>query len=295
MVVSILLTAFVYPVVVHWTWASGGWLAELGYTDFAGSGIVHMLGAFCGLVGAIFLGPRIGRFDPDTPADEFKPHNVGMVTLGTLILWFGWFGFNGGSALGATGDNSAAIQVVCMNTTLAAAAGGLTTFLLIMVIDKIECVASLSNGLLAGLVSITAGCDSSNEWWSLLIGTVAGFIFVGSSKLLKMLKVDDPLDAFSVHGANGLWGVIASGLTRVIIRGAEMKVLTGCLIGAGVIIGWTIVTSVLIFMPLSCLRLLRVSPDIETKGLDEVFHGGLGYNLNSHRASRQSISRQELK
>lgn len=174
-----------------------------------------MLGAFCGLVGAIFLGPRIGRFDEDTNPEEFRPHNVGMVTLGTLILWFGWYGFNGGSALGATGDNSVAIQVVCMNTTLSAAAGGLTTFLLIMLIDKIECVSSLSNGLLAGLVAITAGCDSSNSFWSLGIGFMAGCIFVGTSKLLKILKVDDPLDAFAVHGANGLWGCIASGLTRV--------------------------------------------------------------------------------
>jgi len=235
-----------------------------------------MLGAFCGLTGAIFLGPRIGRFDPDTPRDEFRPHNVGMVTLGTLILWFGWYGFNGGSALGATGDNSALIQVVCMNTTLSAAMGGLTSFLLVMFIDKIECVASLSNGLLAGLVGITAGCDSANSYWALAIGFVSGCLFVGSSKLLKVLKVDDPLDAFSVHGMCGFWGVIASGLTRVFVRDAEMSVLTGCVIGAFVIIGWTIVTSILIFMPLSCLRLLRVSPEIETKGLDEVYHGGLG-------------------
>jgi Amt family ammonium transporter len=177
-----------------------------------------------------------------------------------------------------------------MNTTLSAAAGGLTTFLLIMFIDKIECVASLSNGLLAGLVAITAGCDSSNELWSLGIGVVSGLIFVGSSKLLKMLKVDDPLDAFSVHGANGLWGVIASVLTRVFVGKAEMKVLSGCLIGAGVIIGWTIVTSVLIFMPLSCLRLLRVSPDIETKGLDEVFHGGLGYYIGTSRINSRAQS-----
>jgi len=268
-------------------------LSELGYTDFAGSGIVHMLGAFCGLVGAIFLGPRIGRFDEDTNPEEFRPHNVGMVTLGTLILWFGWYGFNGGSALGATGDNSHVIQVVCMNTTLSAAAGGLTTFVLVMLIDKIECVSSLSNGLLAGLVAITAGCDASNSWFSIAIGCAAGFIFVGTSKLLKVLKVDDPLDAFAVHGANGLWGCIASGLVRVFVQGDNMSVLTGCLIGAGVIIGWTIVCSVLIFMPLKCLGILRVSPDIETKGLDEVFHGGLGYNLNSHRASR-SISRQEF-
>jgi Amt family ammonium transporter len=205
-----------------------------------------MLGAVCGLVGAIFLGPRLGKFDEDTPADEFRPHNVGMVCLGTLILWFGWYGFNGGSALGATGANSVAIQVVCMNTTLSAAAGGLTVFLLVMLLDKIECVSSLANGLLAGLVGITAGCDAANSWWALLIGVVSGILFVCSTKLLKALKIDDPLDAFSVHGACGFWGVVASGLVRVFVGGAESKVLTGCLIGALVIIGWTTLCSIVI-------------------------------------------------
>jgi len=133
-----------------------------------------MLGAVCGLIGAIFLGPRLGKFDAETADDEFRPHNVGMVVLGTLILWFGWYGFNGGSALGATGANSVAIQVVCINTTLSAAAGGLTVFILVMLLDKIECVSSLSNGLLAGLVGITAGCDAANSWWSLLIGFLSG-------------------------------------------------------------------------------------------------------------------------
>lgn len=218
-----LLTAFIYPVVVQWTWA-GGWLTTLGYTDFAGSGIVHMLGGTCGLVGAQFLGPRIGRFDPTTPKEEFAPHNVGLVCLGTVILWFGWYGFNGGSALGATGANTDAIQVVCLNTTISAAASGLTAFLLKMWVDKVESVAALSNGLLCGLVGITAGCDSANEYWSIGIGVVSGFIYIFFGKWLEstsvdlgfvqMDRTDDPLEAVTVHGACGFWGCVASGLTR---------------------------------------------------------------------------------
>lgn len=214
MIISALMIGFIYPVVVHWTWADEGWVSALGFTDFAGSGIVHMVGGFSGLYGAIFLGPRIGRFDPDTDKDEFRPHNVGLVVLGTFILWFGWYGFNGGSALGATGDNSVVIQTVCMNTTISAACGGLTVFIFTMIVDHVECVSSLSNGVLAGLVSITAGCDASNPFWSMLIGVVGGLVFAGSIRGVKAIGIDDPLDAFSVHGACGFWGCIASGLTR---------------------------------------------------------------------------------
>mmetsp|Transcript_45828 Transcript_45828/g.38605 ORF Transcript_45828/g.38605 Transcript_45828/m.38605 type:complete len:136 (+) Transcript_45828:295-702(+) len=134
------MTGFIYPVVVHWTWADGGWLAELGYTDFAGSGIVHLQGAVCGLIGAIILGPRIGRFEEGegeangNVGDEFRPHNVGMVTLGSFILWFGWFGFNGGSALGRNGNNyhdGRVIAEVCMNTTISGSAGSLIVYFLL--------------------------------------------------------------------------------------------------------------------------------------------------------------------
>lgn len=137
---------------------------------------MHMCGGVAGLVGAQFLGPRIGRFDKDTPKEEFAPHNVGMICLGTIVLWFGWFGFNGGSALGATGANQVAIQTVCMNTCISAACGGITAFILKMGVDKVESVSAICNGLLAGLVGITAGCDAADEWWSMAIGVVSGFI-----------------------------------------------------------------------------------------------------------------------
>lgn len=169
------------------------------------------------------------------------------MVLGTFILWFGWYGFNGGSALGATGDNTLVIQTVCMNTTLSAATGGLTVFLLTMLVDHIECVSSLANGLLAGLVSITAGCDSANEYWALFAGIVGGAIFWGSSRLMKYLKVDDPLDAFSVHGACGFWGCVVSGLTRFFVRDSGSKVLIGCLLGPFIIIAWLSLCCVIMF------------------------------------------------
>lgn len=179
------MTAFAYPVVVQWTWSANGWLTAQGYTDFAGSGIVHMTGGVFGLVGAIVLGPRTGRFESLTDKREFAPHNVGMVVLGTMILWFGWYGFNAGSALGIVGDNNAVTQLCCMTTTIAAATGGLTTFLITLYLEKVESVTVLANGILAGLVGITASCNSTKPWSALVIGIISGIIYTLSSKTLQ--------------------------------------------------------------------------------------------------------------
>jgi len=232
-----------------------------------------MCGGVAGYVGAQFLGPRIGRFDKDTPVDEFAPHNVGLVCLGTIVLWFGWFGFNGGSALGATGDNQELIQIVCMNTCISAACAGLTAFILKMLVDKVESVAAICNGLLAGLVGITAGCDAANVWWSAGIGIMSGFIYVFFSKWLEstsvnfglfaMDRTDDPLEAVTVHGACGFWGACASGLVRYFVQGDDISVLTGCVFGTCVIVLWTLVTSYLIFLPLWYLGYLRVDKLVE--------------------------------
>jgi len=149
-------------------------------------------------------------------------------------------------------------------------------FIFTMVADHIECVSSLANGLLAGLVSITAGCDASNPYWSIAIGCIGGLTFSGSIRLMKYLGVDDPLDAFSVHGACGLWGCIASGLVRWLVQGDEIKVLSGCILGAIVIIGWVSICCPIMFFAIKSIGWLRVSPEVEDRGLDEVYHGGLG-------------------
>merc|ERR1711988_937438 len=229
------MTAFIYPVIVHWTWG-GGWLSNGDdgiYTDFAGSGIVHMTGGVAALCGAAILGPRSGRFDADK-ADKFAPHNVPMIVLGTFILWFGWYGFNCGSTTAMTdgSDNTAAL--VAMTTTLSAAMGGITVFFLRFAMTKQHDVCGLANGVLAGLVSITAGCDGVYGWAAILIGFIGGLIFVGASALLKKLKIDDPVDAFAVHGACGAWGVIAVAFfnfTKGIFYGSEHDYESGKLLG----------------------------------------------------------------
>eukprot|EP00801_Mesodinium_rubrum_P003795 Mrub_03796.p1 GENE.Mrub_03796~~Mrub_03796.p1 ORF type:complete len:429 (-),score=116.96 Mrub_03796:96-1283(-) len=276
---SCFMTLFIYPVVVHWTWG-GGWLASMGYADFAGSGVVHLVGGTCGLVGAVILGPRLDRFDPEK-ADEFKPHNTGYVTLGALILWFGWYGFNAGSALGVTGDNTLVVQVVSVNTSISCAASGLTVFYLAYAVEGRESITSLINGSLAGLVGITAGCDAANFEFSLLIGVVSGLLYYAVINLFDYLRVDDPLDAYAVHGANGIWGTIASALARVYLHGDDMSVLYANLIGCVVISAWTALCAGIIFGSCAYFGCLRVTIENEHIGLDKVFHGHSAYQLDN--------------
>merc|ERR1719440_810957 len=181
--------------------------------DFAGSGVVHMAGGVAALVGAIIAGPRAGRFEA-ARADEFDPHSLPLIVLGTMILWFGWYGFNCGSTLSmssaATGMMAAQ---VAMNTTIAAATGGLTVFILRMALTKGKYdIGGFCNGILAGLVSITAPCGNVEVGPAFAIALIGGFIYQGASSLLRKVKVDDPIDAFAVHGACGAWGTLAAAL-----------------------------------------------------------------------------------
>merc|ERR1719160_1602402 len=221
MLFAFCMTSFIYPVVVCSTWGYG-WLETFkkdskgnpiaGYIDFAGSGVVHLTGGIGALCGAAILGPRSGRFDAEK-ADEFAPHSFPLIVIGTFILWFGWCGFNPGSTL-AMGDAGTALKaaLVMMNTTLAAAVGGVTVFLVMYGITKKYDCGNLCNGILAGLVSITAGCSNVESGSAFAIGLVGGLIFVGSSALIKKVQIDDPVDAFSVHGACGIWGTLAAAL-----------------------------------------------------------------------------------
>ena len=220
---SALLTGFVYPTVVHWAWGSG-WLSSvpwkkddgdksLAYHDFAGSGVVHMVGGFAGLMGAIMVGPRTGRFDAQGRPIAMPGHNAALVVLGTFILWVGWYGFNCGSqARATTAADAVVIGRVGITTTLAASAGGVTSLFLNYALYKVWDLIAVCNGVLAGLVSITAGCSVLDLYMAVFAGFIGAFVLFGASKLLLKLRIDDPLEAFPVHGACGMWGVLAVGL-----------------------------------------------------------------------------------
>jgi Amt family ammonium transporter len=297
---SIFLTMFVYPVVVHWVWDSEGWLCAWnpdtalgnnGMIDFAGSGVVHMVGGFSGLMGAIAVGPRMGRFEPGGD-EKYKPHNVLIAALGVAILWFGWYGFNAGSTLIIAGGASAVASKVAVTTTLAAAGAATTcTIFSRIVLGHFDLMLSL-NGVLAGLVSITAPCPVVNPLAAIAIGAIGAFVYMGSSKLLKVLKIDDPLDAFPIHGVCGFWGVLSVGLfatdTNVLWSYgndnsdvADFTQLTTQLVGGLCIAGWTIVTSGSLFFALKFLGQIRVSAEEEEAGLDSSEHNGSAFNKST--------------
>eukprot|EP00446_Apocalathium_sp_SHHI-4_P084180 CAMPEP_0177513906 /NCGR_PEP_ID=MMETSP0369-20130122/44023_1 /TAXON_ID=447022 ORGANISM="Scrippsiella hangoei-like, Strain SHHI-4" /NCGR_SAMPLE_ID=MMETSP0369 /ASSEMBLY_ACC=CAM_ASM_000364 /LENGTH=730 /DNA_ID=CAMNT_0018992541 /DNA_START=51 /DNA_END=2242 /DNA_ORIENTATION=+ len=289
---SVLMTGIIYPVVVASTWG-GGWLAEVtpvGYMDFAGSGVVHMAGGVGALVGALCAGPRIGRWEHP---EKFVPHSLPLVVLGTFILWFGWYGFNCGSTLSmkdiATGMLAAQ---VAMNTTLAAATGGITVFL--MNLRWKYDIGSFCNGILAGLVSITAPCGNVACGSAVLIGMYGGVLYQLTSWLMKRLRIDDPVDAFAVHGMCGAWGVLAAvffdwglgfdkfhgwkGFDCVkddggqCMSGAWKEALSANLLEILFVVVWVGLSSACIFLPLRLAGLLRASESDQLAGFDEVKH-----------------------
>merc|ERR1719482_2633806 len=297
MIYSFLMSAVIYPVVVCSTWGYGWletWVKQedgtpvAGYIDFAGSGVVHLTGGIGALVGAIIVGKRIGRFDPDVDQLEFMPHNQALSVLGTFILWFGWYGFNPGSTLGMS-DNATAqtAALVAMNTTLSASTGGLTVFTLRYFLGgKKFDLGGFCNGILAGLVSITAPCSNVETGSAFLIGIIGGFVYTGASALLQKLKIDDPLDAFAVHGASGIWGLLAaalfdfgagtdkhhgwSGFSAVVWEeNEEVKYMTTSdaiaanLCEVGFVIAWSGGLSLVIFGALRVAGLLRVPEEVE--------------------------------
>jgi len=211
---TILITSFIYPVVVHWVWSLEGWAsalnkdADVPAIDFAGSGVVHMVGGWSGLMGAIVVGPRTGRFEEGEFVKEYLPNSVPFQAFGTLILWFGWYGFNCGSTVGVSGVMETA-ALVGVTTTLAAASGGIATGFAAVIFTRKWSIALTCNGILAGLVSITAPCSVVSPGFAIIIGLLGGLFYYGFSRLMIRLKIDDPLDAAAVHGCCGFWGLIS--------------------------------------------------------------------------------------
>jgi Amt family ammonium transporter len=261
------ITGFIYPIVTHWVWG-GGWLAELGFFDFAGSGVVHLLGGMAALAGVLVVGPRRGRFTKDGKPRPIPGHSVTLGALGVFILWFGWYGFNAGSTLAAVGQDIASPAVT---TTLAAAAGSVGAMITAWVIIGKPDVGFTLNGALAGLVGITAGTASISFGLSIVTGLIAGVLMTLSVIALERLKIDDPVGAISVHGTAGLWGVVAVALF------SSDATIGAQLIGATAIVAWAFGTSFLVFKVIDLTVGMRVSEKEERAGLDRSEHGGEAY------------------
>ena len=265
---SLFITAIIYPVSGFWKWG-GGWLDQLGFYDFAGSVVVHAVGGFAALAAAIVLGPRIGRFKGDTEARHLQGHSLALAASGVLILWVGWFGFNPGSQLAFAGEaNVHAVMTIAVNTTLAAGAGGVASMILASMLSQSHklSLSMLFNGVVAGLVGITANCDSVTNVEAIIIGLVAGLLVVLGVSLLNRLKIDDVVGAWPAHGLCGVWGGIATGIFGDYDLGVQV-------LGSVVIPAWAFITMFALFMVLKKAGMLRVSREHELTGLDISEHG----------------------
>ncbi len=286
LVATLCLTAVIYPIIGHWTWG-GGWLSEMGFFDFAGSTIVHGTGGWVGMVGAMYLGPRIGRYSPDGKSRVLAGHNIPLAALGVFILWFGWFGFNPGSQLAASGlDNANAIALITANTSLAASAGAVAAMALVWMMFGKPDLTMCMNGALAGLVAITAPCAVVSPGAAIVIGLIAGVIVVLGVKLLDILKIDDPVGAVPVHGFNGMFGTIAVGIwgQKALGLGADGLLHGGGFGQLGIQILGTVACAVfamvamaIVFFLVDKLMGLRVSKEEEVRGLDIEEHGMEAY------------------
>jgi Amt family ammonium transporter len=281
---SFLISAFVYPVVGHWVWG-GGWLSGLGFHDFAGSTVVHAVGGVSALVGAWMLGPRIGRFNKDGSSNVILGHSMPLATLGVLILWFGWYGFNAGSTLGMGEPD--VVARVAMNTTLAPSMGAIVAMLFAWVrYGKPDLTIAL-NGALAGLVAITAPCAVVGTGSAIWIGAAGGIVIVYGIELLNHLGIDDPVGAFPVHGMVGIWGTLAVGLFGQAALGSPANGLFfgggfGQLgiqtLGVAACLAFVAVVMWVVFKAIDSVIGLRVSHETELRGLDIDEHGLESYS-----------------
>ena len=276
-VYSALISLVVYPVSGHWIWG-GGWLAELGFHDFAGSCAVHMVGGIAAGLGAATLGPRIGKYDKEGKPRAIPGHNLTAVALGVFILWFCWFGFNGCSTVSMSSDEAVlSASLIFMNTNLAAAVATCVVLALTWVLYKKPDVSMCLNGALAGLVAITAGCDVVDPFGAFFIGLIAGVLVVASVEFFdKTAKIDDPVGAVSVHGACGMFGTLAVGLFATdggLFYGGGIRLLGTQAVGVLAVAAWVAVMMTIIFQVIKHTIGLRVEQEIEIDGLDLHEHG----------------------
>ena len=259
---AVVMTAFIYPVSGYWTWG-GGWLSEVGYSDYAGSGIVHMAGAAAALAGVLVLGPRKGKYGKDGSIHAIPGANMPLATLGTFILWMGWFGFNGGSELKMSDIGSANnVAQVFVNTNAAAAGGVIAALILAKLWFRKADLTMALNGALAGLVAVTADPLSPSALGAAIIGAVGGLIVVAAIVTLDKLKLDDPVGAISVHGVVGIWGVLAVPLNNGDASfGAQLIGIVG-------IFGWVFIASLVVWLVLKAVMGIRVSEEEEYEGVD---------------------------
>ncbi len=278
---SLIISLVVYPVSGHWIWG-GGWLSELGFHDFAGSAAVHMVGGVAAFIGALILGPRIGKYDKDGKPKAIPGHNLTIGALGVFILWFCWFGFNGCSTVSMEGEAIVTAGKIFVTTNLAAAVATCTVMILTWVRYKKPDVSMSLNGTLAGLVAITAGCDTVSPTSAAIIGILSGFVVVfGIEFIDKVLKVDDPVGAVGVHGLNGLFGTLAVGLFsdgtgtewKGLFTGGGFHLLSIQILGIICVVAWVAVTMTIVFQVLKHTIGLRVPAEEEIAGLDIVEHG----------------------
>ena len=278
---SAVISLVIYPVSGHWIWG-GGWLAQLGFHDFAGSTAVHMLGGICALIGAAFLGPRIGKYDKDGKPNAIPGHSITLGALGVFILWFCWFGFNGGSTVSMSDGAAEVASKVFFNTNLAAAVATVAVMIITWARYKKPDVSMTLNGSLAGLVAITAGCDVVNPWSATLIGLIAGFAVVFGVELVdKVLKIDDPVGAVGVHCVNGalgtiLTGVFASNASLESMGLSRLHFLGVQVLGVLSTAAWAAVTISIVFFVIKKTVGLRVTTEEELSGLDLPEHGLVG-------------------
>jgi ammonium transporter, Amt family len=297
---TVVITGVIYPIVTHWVWDEGGWLTAftddplmgVGMVDFAGSTVVHSVGGWAALMGAVFVGARRGKFNPDGTVNALPGHSLPLGFLGVLILWVGWYGFNAGSTLGLSDGLALTAARVATTTTLAAGAGAATAMFVSWLRSGKSDLSLTVNGVLGGLVGITAGAATVPPWAAVIIGIVAGVIIVYGVAFLDAVKVDDPVGAVPVHLFNGIWGTLAVGLftsQSLLDDGFGMTEHYGLLMGGGanllavnaigvIAVGaWTVATAGILFAAIRAINGLRVSPEEEDAGLDVGEHGMEAY------------------